>query len=289
VLADVIDHGGNLLHNLVAVALRSLLAATLEEMSLDLRLDAPATRDSAVTLIKMLLDPRPLDSAARNYELEIGLAPAFASLDYHLNAWWIRPLRDDDIARTMRLNASLVPAAHAQDWLTSQKLAPPVVMHFSHLDTNLETIVLWNSHDPIAVGRAMTLHFRSIADTRAAAILLAARLYACQHHKPPTTFADLVPEFLPDLPRDPFSPTAAPMHFRIDPEGPTVWSVGENLTDEGGPVLFDLLDTKLRRYDNRSTNTQPDIVYGSAWLTTKPPPKPTPPGPGPGPWVIPTP
>ena len=46
----------------------------------------------------------------------------------------------------------------------------------------------------------------------------------------PETLAELVPEYLADVPRDPFD--GAP--FRYSAEKGLVWAVGQNLTDDGG-------------------------------------------------------
>jgi hypothetical protein len=49
----------------------------------------------------------------------------------------------------------------------------------------------------------------------------------------PDTLAALVPDFIPELPRDPFS--QAPMHYRREPEtGWRLWSVGKDLKDNDG-------------------------------------------------------
>ena len=43
----------------------------------------------------------------------------------------------------------------------------------------------------------------------------------------------LVPAFLPAVPLDPFM--RKPLHYCLQPDGsPLVWSIGPNLTDEGG-------------------------------------------------------
>ena len=48
----------------------------------------------------------------------------------------------------------------------------------------------------------------------------------------PETLAELVPEYLPEIPRDPYD--GAP--FRYSAEKGLVWAVGTNLTDEGGSM-----------------------------------------------------
>jgi hypothetical protein len=290
VLAHIIDQRGNIIHNLVAIAIRANLDATIERLSPILHLDAAdGSLDSARTLLKALKDPRPLDSVAWNFESEIAYKSALARTEFNLNDWWIRPLRDDDVARAMRQDGAQIEGMRAPDWPTSQKLltssAPP-----GRSDTNLNTLIFWASNNPNAYAKIMTLHFRGISGTRAAAILLACRIHEVQHGKSAVALVDLVPEYLPAAPIDPFSPIGAALRFRVDPEGPTVWSVGENLTDEGGTVRFSATGTKLRRYDNKSPYSQPDIVYGAAWRTARPPAATGPAGPpGSGPWLAPVP
>ena len=75
---------------------------------------------------------------------------------------------------------------------------------------------------------------RACAHRRAAAIVLAAKLYHADHGKWPDSLEALVPVYLPHLPRDPFSSAAEPMRFRADTLLPLVYSVGEDLTDNGG-------------------------------------------------------
>src|SRR5205823_13641584 len=53
--------------------------------------------------------------------------------------------------------------------------------------------------------RSFATHFRVIANRRAAAILLALRLYALDHDgRLPEALEELVPKYLPQLPADPF-------------------------------------------------------------------------------------
>lgn len=48
-------------------------------------------------------------------------------------------------------------------------------------------------------------HFQSLAARRAAALRLAAHLYQLDHGRPPTGVADLVPDYLPNVPQDPYT------------------------------------------------------------------------------------
>ena len=105
----------------------------------------------------------------------------------------------------------------------------------------------------------MRLYFRSLADARAGSMLLAAGLYRSENSVYPSTIASLVPKYLPAPPVDPFEGSGKQMRYRVDPGGPTVWSVGENGLDEEGAMGTPSGFGSARRYG------QPDIVYGAAW------------------------
>ena len=87
-----------------------------------------------------------------------------------------------------------------------------------------------------AYDRFVTQHFRAKADRRLAAVALALRLYAVEHGgKYPATLDELVPDYLPAVPTDPFAAGEKPLRYVVDdPEAPVVYSVGENGTDDGG-------------------------------------------------------
>jgi hypothetical protein len=117
--------------------------------------------------------------------------------------------------------------------------------------------------------KIIELNFRALSDDRAALLLLASRLHAARHGKLPDTPQELVPSLLDRIPIDPFADNDQPFHYRLDPAGPTVWSVGNNGTDEGGPrvVFYDY--TTKRRYEFSSDvqENPADIIYGAAWRT----------------------
>jgi hypothetical protein len=271
VMADAADHGGWLIDTLIATALRALLSEGVERTALILDLKAfDGSRASAEKILTILQDPAPLAAPAWNYETEVGRMSELAATSVKLNAWWIRPLRDDDVARSIRGAARNVPGMRSTDWPASQRLLTAIPPR--HAEKNLDVLTFWDSASDIACDKVMTFHFRGQAAMKAVAVLLACRLYEIDHARVPEALVDLVPRYLVALPTDPFSPTNAPMRFRMDPDGPTVWSVGENLSDEGAPVRFDAAGIRLRRFDNRNPLCQPDIVYGAAWINAKPPP-----------------
>jgi hypothetical protein len=99
--------------------------------------------------------------------------------------------------------------------------------------------------------RILWSHFRVIANRRAAAILLALRLYALDHHgNLPTTLADLVPAYLPKLPPDPFSPDQRNFVYRPAGADPMIYSLAQNGVDDGGKTTTTM-----------PAQVSPDYVY----------------------------
>src|SRR5262249_12527237 len=79
-------------------------------------------------------------------------------------------------------------------------------------------------------------HYRGLADRRAAAVLLAIRLYEVDHGTAPTMLDQLVPKYLPAVPIDPFAPDGHTLRYLATPGAEAVYSVGENGRDDGGSV-----------------------------------------------------
>jgi hypothetical protein len=61
---------------------------------------------------------------------------------------------------------------------------------------------------------------------------LALHIYTLEHGEPPTALADLVPQYLPTLPKDPFS--GNPLIYRRTSTGCLLYSVGYDGKDDGG-------------------------------------------------------
>jgi len=71
---------------------------------------------------------------------------------------------------------------------------------------------------------------RATARLRAAQVALAVAIYRAEHGRYPASTSDLAADGW-DLPDDPFG--GGPLHFRLEPNGFVVWSVGPNLRDDG--------------------------------------------------------
>ncbi len=112
---------------------------------------------------------------------------------------------------------------------------------------------------------------RGIANERMAAVGLAMRLYALDHGDWPEQLEELVPDYLPALPRDPFA--AADQTFaRIDTYGwPRLYSVAADGEDDGG--------WPCGVFAPGSTTMRADLAFSLIGRTfdcgpTKPPPHP---------------
>lgn len=75
---------------------------------------------------------------------------------------------------------------------------------------------------------------RALANDRSNAAQLAIELYRREHGKLPAELSDLVPDFLDEVPIDPF--TGDPLIYRVDEDAIVIYSVGRNGVDDGGVV-----------------------------------------------------
>jgi hypothetical protein len=85
-----------------------------------------------------------------------------------------------------------------------------------------------------ALERAVQTHYRLGSDRRLAATALAIRWYALDHNgQRPQKLADLVPQYLPAVPKDALL-ADAPLGYVPDPSKPILYSAGANGVDDGG-------------------------------------------------------
>jgi len=78
-------------------------------------------------------------------------------------------------------------------------------------------------------------HWEVAAERRMAALALAIRWYAVEHGgQLPLGLEQLVPEYLPAMPSDPFAGGGRKFGYVANCEGPIIYSVGSNGKDDGG-------------------------------------------------------
>ena len=94
---------------------------------------------------------------------------------------------------------------------------------------------------------AIENHFRILAHRRMAAVALALRLFEVETGRRPATLTELIPEYLIEVPGDPYSPEGRPLQYVPNARHPILYSVNENQTDDGG--RFELTSTGyIREY-----------------------------------------
>ncbi len=100
--------------------------------------------------------------------------------------------------------------------------------------------------------RQVAAHLSRQARFDAALAALAAEEFRLQHGRWPTDWSELVPQFLPQVPLDPW--TGRPMQWRPTSEGMVIYSIGHNGTDDGGHPDRDIV---FRLYDPDKRNLPP--------------------------------
>ena len=85
-----------------------------------------------------------------------------------------------------------------------------------------------------ALNRAHERHETAHMENRLSQVALALAAYKSDHHAFPAKLAELAPEYLPAIPLDSF--VDKPLVYFTTPNGYTLYSVGPNMTDDGGPA-----------------------------------------------------
>ncbi len=85
--------------------------------------------------------------------------------------------------------------------------------------------------------RALELRFRGIAMRRMAATALVVRMYEVEHGQRPNQLTELVPEYLPAIPADPFAPDDRHIGYHPDARKAVLYSVNTDGIDDGGEYV----------------------------------------------------
>ena len=80
---------------------------------------------------------------------------------------------------------------------------------------------------------------REQAEMRLLIVELALQAYLFEHEQFPHQFAELVPEYLPEVPVDPLSQDSSPLNYRRTDDGYLLYSVGFDGIDGGGAAPQD--------------------------------------------------
>jgi hypothetical protein len=239
-----------LVGHLVSLGITNLALRTVEDLVEDLRVGNGAGDVSPQQVrdaIADLLDEGPVTASQRQALLgermmQLDMARAFANgkmtpTGTPPTATWsvlsvlIKPTALSDARMMIRhMSDGLAAFDKASTWPQYKAMGPTVPEDIQKRQwRHLAAAMLLPSLD-----RAMETHYRSLAERRMTATMLAVRLYAADHGgRTPDALDQLVPRYLPAVPADPFAPTTQPLKY-IPGADPLVYSVGANGADDAG-------------------------------------------------------
>jgi hypothetical protein len=251
-IRDVL-HQGRLIHQdpllvaqLVALGVDALACSTAEIIAPGLRLSDNTARQHARGLITDLLDE---EASWR------GFASCFpierlAMTDYLTTRakgyWALQPLAELEKVRSDHFYAIAFQAAHQRNRVQALRILSqadrdePIrftLNGFSFVPQgpSVPRYSRWFTGASAGIDRSFEVQFRFIAERRAAAISLAIQLYRADHDHRPARLEELVPQYLPALPADPFYGDNRPFGYVIQPQGLPDGSGRPMITFDAGP------------------------------------------------------
>jgi hypothetical protein len=146
-----------------------------------------------------------------------------------------RITRAADCLAYLQLQRDLVAAAR-EPFPAALDGAAQVETRLKKLAGDSNMLQRYNLMFTLLIMPAMTTPFeatgRNVAHRDLVLCAIAARQYEHQHGELPAALADLVPEFLPAVPTDPFD--GRPLRMIATAEGLTIYSIGRDRQDDGG-------------------------------------------------------
>lgn len=249
---------GPLMSQLVSVGVSALAYDGLERITptLDIEekgagdpvLTGPASRAQVSALIEALLDEAECRQAAvramhveRMTQIEDAHAfmngrwglfsgsPILGTLAPHLlllgPAWVL------DTAFMAEWTTQMANAMAAANWPAAAAHIPAEVTRRSEIDkmAHLPSSILLSSFE-----RAVQLSFRAPATRRMTATALAIRLYEIDHGRRPDRLEELVSDYLPAVPRDPYAADDRPIGYAPNASLPVLYCLNLDGVDDGG-------------------------------------------------------
>ncbi len=145
----------------------------------------------------------------------------------------------------MTLNEKLSKALNCQTWSEAQLVLPHKEETRSLLHSLTHPITDTPYTQPNETAQQqMKLFFAHLAERRLTATGLAILLFENEHQTRPRKLQDLVPEFIPYIPLDPFAPGEETIKYLPDVSNPIIYSLGPDGDDDGGIDKFNKNRTK---------------------------------------------
>ena len=267
---ESIESHPTLVANLVSGATYDLAFTLIEDATVGLEIEpagagwlpahSPASREQMEALLATLVDEREFRRSAINASYgdraqNVALIKSLDSRDrfgtfggqpWHLRLWdrlvhvAQRPLYVLDLLESIRESTLSTEAIAQNSWPDAKRLIPATPEN----RTLLTSMTRPMTDSPFGNRRKSTrkfvqIHFKCLARRRMAATTVAILLFEKDHARRPVSLAELVPNYLPIVPADPFSADRADIRYEPRSEYPVLYSVGPNESDDGGQVAYD--------------------------------------------------
>jgi hypothetical protein len=186
----------------------------------------PASRDQLLTLIRQLADESEQRQAAQRAVLGERMMNYNRNRQLRMFLSILGPVYDLAAAKQLIKDGYAVQPIQARSWVDSQSLwhGPPETpwkstnrVPHAWIDdlTPLRIADFIEGYDREAPLQLVEVFWIQLAERRVAMTSLAMRLYVLDHHAWPEKLSDLVPNYLPALPIDPFDPDGKPIAYVI--------------------------------------------------------------------------
>jgi len=255
--AERVGQIGVILAHLTALAIDGLALDTIESVASHLLVadalatpptaSSPARREQVQALIADLLDEETLREnwrwamyGERLYALDcVNVAVSSPGGLGALSGgpapprpfgWLLKPMFQLDAVFMMEYCTAYAEAGTAPDCPTAQALTA----RYPAFRSGIERVahVLSSLLLP-ALDLMVEVHFRAIAMRRLAATALAIRLYEIDHGRRPASLDQLIPDYLPAIPLDPFAADGRALGYLPRAPKPVLYSVGPDGIDDG--------------------------------------------------------
>jgi hypothetical protein len=261
-MSDILSRGGTLLQRLVEITCEKLACQSMRRIALETDVPAEAARTLIDALLSIDKNCEPFAEAFRQETPGMKAAVEMCYDPSHSNwqalidmgvrqesdrlfcwsarhAGWIVGSTPDETLKNIRARYSHLIQLAARPYDAEQ------TRHVDSLVTPPENGWFWftvrdpyglylETRDLVNLADLTTKHLSRILDLRATATVLAIRQFQQAEKHPPNTLEELVPRWLPAVPRDPFDDK--PLRYRVNTADGTwiVYSVGPDQKDDGG-------------------------------------------------------
>ncbi len=259
------DGHPTLIHHLVAVACRALVAETTRVIAPDLTIDhdgeqgigqsgAASRRDVQALTEALFVSENDRNAIVRLFRAErLGFMDLAGQLTHgeiafgrmtgmgtarsptvseRLLALPLHPAWIVDATRMLRRTSAHATAAGRSTWPAARVMFIEGESDFPAWDHLLRPFT--HPLFSFSYERSIELHFRGLVLNSMAATALAIRLYQVDNGHRPTSLTELVPAYLPSIPLDPFAEGDQPLRYVTDGDAPRLYSIGSDGVDDGG-------------------------------------------------------